>query len=67
MNALASFFLRSKLLEDAYQGLMGAFNGSESLRSSRDPQEDAGYHNAFFASQTWSFVQTEQTSEPSQR
>lgn len=66
MNALVSFFQQSRLV-DACQSLMGVMHGKESLRSSREAREDAGYHNAFFASQTWSFVQTDRPSEDRHR
>ncbi len=67
MNTLVSFFQQSKLIENAYKSLMDAIHGTESLQSNRETQEDAGYHNAFFAAQTWSFVQTRQTPEEPRR
>lgn len=60
MSTATSLSQQSQLAENAYLSLTGAIRGKGSFRSGSDVQDDEGYHNALFASQTWSFVQQRQ-------
>ncbi len=58
MSTLASLFQQSNLIENVYQGLKNVMHGADNLQSTCEIHEDEAYHNAFFASHTWSFIQT---------